>query len=212
MSPRHTPASPSIGDVSKPIKKPRTSEPLVSGLDALATETVATPEHGMRAVRVLAIDAALRKTGIALLDGPATRLFTMHYKGPREGLFLRAKLFLSDHLTGCCANQTVVEYPPEAIRKGKRYVGAELGFASASWCSAAFDFGFHPDRPPVAVPVGVWRESILGKKLGGSENAKRLAVIRANDYLARHGLAPVEDDHQAEALCLAEHWMLTHAS
>jgi hypothetical protein len=78
--------------------------------------------------------------------------------------------------------------------------------AVLAWAAAMFTAAIRGHGCPdvVSVEVMTWREVILGDLgRGGGPAAKRAAIWVANDYLRRHGLDPVANDHQAEALAIA---------
>jgi len=159
---------------------------------------------------VLGIDAALRCTGLCLLDGPRTQLRTIKLSRSRgrDHLLSRARKALNellpvDKLHGVMS--AVVEFPPETEAKGRGNISATLGFASAVWACAVADWSGIPEV--FTCPVFFWRKGathndLVPAMIGPTKDPKGLAIVRAQSELGRWGVVPA-NDNEAEAYCIA---------
>lgn len=159
-------------------------------------------------MRVLALDAAFRETGLCLHDTESKDVLflTPNFKGERDELLAWCIAYLKSRVSGVI-DIALVEFPPPAVKKkvrekGKivfqKYQGQILGFAAAMWAAACHIYGV---KRVVTVDVGVWRGPILGTL--GSE-AKRMAQLRAAGELRRIGKEAPPNDHCAEAWCIGQ--------
>ena len=158
---------------------------------------------------VLGIDAALRCTGLCLLDERHTKLMTVKLPRSRGRDYLRFRarealdeILPMDRLHGVLS--AVVEFPPETEPRGRGNIAATLGFAAGVWASAVADWAGIPEV--FTCPVYFWRKGALGGTvpgmLGKTDDPKALAIARAQSELVRWGISPA-NDNEAEAYCIA---------
>ena len=166
----------------------------------------------VKSVPVIGIDAALRATGLGLIDADRTCSRRVAFpKGlHRDRLYDFAVEQLEMFLGKIRPWVAAVEYPPETIRKDQRgkdgkkkpikYEGATLGFASATWAAACRALGI---QRVYTVEVRVWRDSLI-RPFKGRAGAKIAARARAEKLCRRWGAPRPRNHDEAEALCIAE--------
>jgi len=149
---------------------------------------------------ILGVDAALRRTGLALLDGRGrvVHLETVLYRrGGIEDLVTRATRALMDLQREYCSDVmhavtlAAVEVPPPhyAGRRTERV----LMMASSIWHTAVRVIC--PEARVYLAHVNVWRSKVAA--------SKALSMARATIECKRAGIDGPEDDDQADALCIA---------
>ena len=149
---------------------------------------------------VIAIDPALRQTGICLLGGGGQGRWTMDYRGGYAAA-VREWIETAGWPQQLDRVQVVIEVPPARVRHTRTQQGALLGYCSGVWAGL---LSMHPIRP---VEVSEWRKVMLGTRLG--TGADTLAMARARQEALRLGILQPIDDHQAEAILIARWWQIT---
>lgn len=152
----------------------------------------------------LGIDAALRKTGLALLGPDFCYMKTVKYpKGDIERLWEVAVMALSEIIgIDDVVGLAVIERHPWLNRPKRGEVRSRdlpntLGIASGIWLGAARKHGL---RVKLASVAEMRSAVLLGMGSGGGK-AKAKALTTA--FCKAHGFDPPADIDQAEALCHA---------